>query len=64
MTKELRQKTKTQLALAIAQGRSVALWASDNQVPRSTAYRWASQPELRATVESRQSEAGTSPSPK
>ena len=52
MTKELRQKAKTQLALAIAQGRSVALWARDNQVPRSTAYRWASQPELRATVES------------
>src|SRR5580704_10258320 len=41
-----------QLAMAIAQGRSVALWARDNQVPRSTAYRWASQPELRATVKS------------
>src|SRR5580692_11531004 len=52
MTKELRQKTKSQLALAIAQGRSVALWARDNQVPRSTAYLWAGQPELRATVES------------
>jgi hypothetical protein len=52
MTKELRQNMKTQLALAIAQGRSVALWARANQVPRSTAYRWASQPALRATVES------------
>ena len=52
MTKELRQEMKTQLALAIAQGRSVALWARDNQVPRSTAYRWASQPEVRATAES------------
>ena len=52
MTKQLRQKMKTQLALAIAQGRSVALWARDNQVPRRTAYRWASQPDLRATVES------------
>jgi hypothetical protein len=52
MTKELRGKIKTQLALAIAQGTSVALWARANQVPRSTAYRWASQPELRVTVES------------
>jgi hypothetical protein len=29
MTRELRQETKIQLALAIAQGRSVALWARD-----------------------------------
>jgi hypothetical protein len=43
---------RTQLALAIAQGRSVALWARDNHVPRSTAYRWASQSEVRSTVES------------
>jgi hypothetical protein len=52
MTKELRQKSKAQLALAIARGRSVALWARDNQVPRSTAYRWAGEPEVQATVES------------
>jgi hypothetical protein len=52
MTKELRQERKTALALAIAQGRSVALWARDNHVPRSTAYRWAGQPEVRATAES------------
>jgi hypothetical protein len=51
MTKELRQEKKTQLALAIAQGRSVALWARDNHVPRSTACRWASQPEVRAAAE-------------
>ena len=53
MTKELRRKTKIQLALAIAQGTSVAVWVRDNQVPRSTAYRWASQPEVRAAAESR-----------
>jgi hypothetical protein len=52
MTRELRRKAKIQLALAIAQGRPVALWARDNQVPRSTAYRWASQPEVRAVAES------------
>jgi hypothetical protein len=57
MTRELRQKTKIQLALAIAQGRSVALWARENQVPRSTAYRWASQPEVRAAAESRRRRA-------
>jgi hypothetical protein len=51
MTKQLRQKTKTQLALAISQGSSVAVWARDNRVPRSTAYLWSSQPDLRATVE-------------
>jgi hypothetical protein len=42
MTEELPQKRKTRLALAIAQGKSVAAWARDNQVPRGTAYRWAS----------------------
>jgi hypothetical protein len=52
MTKELRQEKKTRLALAIAHGGSVALWARDNHVPRSTAYRWAGQPEVRATAES------------
>jgi hypothetical protein len=57
MTRELRHKTKIQLALAIAQGRSVALWARDNRVPRSTAYRWASQPEVRAAAESRRRRA-------
>jgi hypothetical protein len=52
MTKELLQEKKTQLALAIAQGKSVALWASENRVPRSTAYRWAGQPEVRSAAES------------
>ena len=46
------QERKTALAGAIAQGRSVALWRRDNHVPRSTAYRWARQPEVRATAES------------
>ena len=52
MTKQLRHQKMAGLAQAIAQGRSVALWASDNDVPRSTAYRWACQPEVRASVES------------
>jgi hypothetical protein len=57
MTKELRRQKKTALALAIAQGQSVALWASVNHVPRSTAYRWTGQPEVRATAESRRRRA-------
>jgi hypothetical protein len=57
MTRELRQETKIQLAFAIAQGRSVALWARDSHVPRSTAYRWASQPDVRAAAESRRRRA-------
>jgi hypothetical protein len=57
MTKELPQERKAGLALAIAQGRSVAVWARDNHVPRSTAYRWAGQPEVRASAESRRRRA-------
>ena len=57
MTKELLQEKKNQLALAIAQGKSVALWASENRVPRSTAYRWAGQPEVRSAAESRRRRA-------
>jgi hypothetical protein len=45
MTKELRQQTKTGLAWAIA-----GLWARVNHVPRSTAFRWAGEPEVRATA--------------
>jgi transposase len=52
MTKEYRQERKARLALALAQGRSVAAWAIENHVPRSTAYRWAGQPEVRAAAES------------
>jgi hypothetical protein len=46
------QSRKTQLALAIAHGTSVAAWARKNNVPRRTANRWASEPKVRAAVES------------
>ena len=52
MMEKLPPASKTQLALAIAQGKSVTAWARDNRVPTSTAYRWASDPEVRATVAS------------
>jgi len=41
-----------QLAFAIAQDKSVALWARGHQVPRSTAHRWADDPKLRRMAKS------------
>ena len=46
------QKWKSLLALAIANGASVVAWAHGNEVPKPTAYRWAAEPNVRATVES------------
>jgi hypothetical protein len=43
---------KCQLALAIAQGDTVAGWARRNNVPRRTAFRWAKEPSVRLAVES------------
>ena len=43
---------KTQLALAIAQGMPITKWAKNNNVPRRTAFRWATEPKVRAMVES------------
>ena len=51
MIEELPEGKKTQLAVAVAQGISVAAWARTNEVPRATAYRWASEPEVRRAVE-------------
>ena len=48
---ELALSKQDQLALAIAQGKSVRAWARQNQVPRNTAYRWANDPVLRRQVE-------------
>jgi hypothetical protein len=42
---------KTKLAVSIAKGVSIVRWAKDNKVPVRTAYRWASDPEVKATVE-------------
>ena len=52
MPEEVPESKKTQLAFAIAQGKSVATWVRQNEVPRSTAFRWASEPEVRGVVES------------
>jgi hypothetical protein len=46
------QGLKTKLALAIAEGMSVAAWARKNDVPKRTAYAWANLPQVRAAAES------------
>jgi len=40
-----------QLAIAIAQGKSIAIWARENDVHERTAYRWARDPDVRRQVE-------------
>jgi hypothetical protein len=39
------------LAMAVAQGKSVAEWARQNGVPTRTAQRWAAEPDVRRQVE-------------
>ena len=48
---EVRLDKETSLALAIARGQSIDAWAKQNDVARSTAFRWASDPEVRREVE-------------
>jgi hypothetical protein len=42
---------RTDLAVAVASGRSVAGWAREHNVPPRTAYSWAKSPEFKAAVE-------------
>jgi hypothetical protein len=42
---------KTSLVEAIARGQSVKEWAEENEAPPRTAFRWASEPEVRREVE-------------
>lgn len=51
MSEEIPESKKTGLAFVIAQGKSVAAWARQNDVPNSTDYYWAKQPEVRRVVE-------------
>ena len=50
MPGEHRESRKTLLVLALAEGQSVTDWAGANDVPRSTAYRWAKDRKLRGLV--------------
>ena len=51
MEKEVSRHKKMNLALAIAGGESITAWAKKNEVPRSKAFRWASDPEVRRQAE-------------
>jgi hypothetical protein len=57
MPEEVRIDKKTSLALAIAQGQSIDAWAKKNEVPRSTAFRWARDPKVRREVEASRRQA-------
>ena len=50
--KETTPRPKRLLALAIARGISIAVWAKNNNVPERTVYRWAREPKVRARVAS------------
>ncbi|MGO9466562.1 MAG: hypothetical protein ACLQVF_20665 [Isosphaeraceae bacterium] len=50
MAGEHRESKKAQLALALARGLSISDWACTNQVPESTAFRWAKDRKVRRLV--------------
>ena len=52
MSGETRKSSKTQLALAIGQGVSIAAWARANEVSRRTAFSWAKDPLVRKAADS------------
>ena len=52
MSKEERTSLQSELAAALAAGKSCAEWASANGVSERTAQRWANEPETRSEVES------------
>jgi len=51
MSEEIPSTKQDELAVAVAQGKSVAAWARQNDVPIATAYRWAKDPDLRCQVQ-------------
>jgi transposase len=51
MSKEERTSLQSELAAALAAGKSCAEWASANGVSERTAQRWASDSEVRAEVD-------------
>jgi hypothetical protein len=42
---------REQLAMTVAQGKSITDWARQNGVPTRTAQRWAAEPDVRRQVE-------------
>jgi hypothetical protein len=48
---EIPLSPQDQLAMAVAQGKSINRWARQNGVSRRTAQRWAAEPDVRRQVE-------------
>jgi hypothetical protein len=57
MEKEVRRHKKINLALAVAEGESIAAWARENGVPERTAQRWAQDRNVRREVDACRSRA-------
>ena len=51
MQEDVRNDLKSQLALRIARGKPINAWASQNEVPLPTAYRWSREPQVRGEVQ-------------
>ena len=51
-TAEISKSRKSQVALAIAQGASIAVGARKNDVPIRSADRWVTEPKVRAKIQS------------
>ena len=51
MEKEVRRLKKINLALAVAEGESIAAWARQNEGPERTAQRWAQDRYVRREVD-------------
>jgi hypothetical protein len=51
MEKEVRRHKKINLAPAVAEGESIAVWARQNGVPERTAQRWAQDRNVRREVD-------------
>ena len=51
MQEDVRNDLKSQLALMIARGKTINAWASQNDVPLRTAYRWSREPQVRGEVQ-------------
>ena len=47
MIEEFEEPKKLGLAAAIARGMSIHSWAKKNDVPKTTAYRWAEEPQVK-----------------
>jgi hypothetical protein len=46
MSEQQPRNLKDELALAVAKGISITVWAKKRNVPKTTAYRWASEPDV------------------